>query len=85
MSEQAVSGLEKIAEGAQQITAILGQATPIAAGVAAIIGLIIDEFKKRGIDTGPFEDRIAHAKQTANEILDADAAYRLRHPPTQGA
>jgi hypothetical protein len=80
MSEQAVSGLEKVAQGAHEISLVLGEATPIAVAIAALVNLAIGEFAKRGIDTGPFADRIAHAKQTATDILDADAAYRQRHP-----
>ena len=78
-NEQEVSALEKIAEGAEQISAFLGAATPPAIMAIGLVKLIASELRKRGIVTGPFADRIAGAESKADAILANDAVFRARH------
>lgn len=78
-TEAEVSALENFAAGAEQLAGFLGAATPAAIIAIGVVKMIAWEFRKRGIVTGPFADRIAGAESKADAILANDAAFRARH------
>ncbi len=78
--ETHVSAIEKINQGVLDATALLGNINPLISLGAGLVQTMIADFMARGIDPGPFADRLAACKQLSADILSADAAYRVRHP-----
>jgi hypothetical protein len=78
-NEVEVSALEKIAEGAEQLAGTLGAITPVALIGIGLVKMFVSELRQRGIQTGPFADRIAGAEAKADAILANDALFRKMH------
>lgn len=79
MSEQQVSTVEKLIEGMDEATQLLGAASPLIPIIGGAVKLLIAEFKARGIDPGPTSARLDMAEAKADAILARQAAFEQRH------